>query len=194
MHLLLCVVIFLLGAGLGRFLLAASQCSVVFAGHASPRYLRCSTYCFPLTADMARQARIPLAAVIQPFAAVPPNEVRSTGLAPRASGLVGRWFSHAGNWYDQFVKRWQKREVCLGHGGASKDKSFHLEKVQLWWLSWIPGGAPAASCSCQPCQLFTLLESVVLGKKSVLKEGDHKLHEVNFKVWRVRFEETHFSV
>lgn len=134
------------------------SCSVVFAGHASPRYLRCSTYCFPLTADMARQARIPLAAVIQPFAAVPPNEVRSTGLAPRASGLVGRCFSHAGNWYDQFVERWQKREVCLGHGGASKDKSFHLEKVQLWWLSWIPGGAPAASCSCQPCQLLTLLE------------------------------------
>lgn len=46
-----------------------------FAGHASPRYVRCTSYCFPVTSDMAKQARIPLAAVIQPFAAVPPNEV-----------------------------------------------------------------------------------------------------------------------
>lgn len=46
-----------------------------FAGHASPRYVRCTSYCFPVTSDMAKQARIPLAAIIQPFAAVPPNEV-----------------------------------------------------------------------------------------------------------------------
>lgn len=46
-------------------------------GHASPRYIRCTTYCFPSSSDMAKQARIPLAAVIQPFAIVPPNEVRT---------------------------------------------------------------------------------------------------------------------
>uniref|UniRef100_A0A8C9KUT6 SEC24 homolog D, COPII coat complex component n=1 Tax=Serinus canaria TaxID=9135 RepID=A0A8C9KUT6_SERCA len=54
--------------------LVTTNCVIQDQGHASPRYMRCSTYCFPLTADMARQARIPLAAVIQPFAAVPPNE------------------------------------------------------------------------------------------------------------------------
>ncbi|KAF2987703.1 hypothetical protein EK904_004854, partial [Melospiza melodia maxima] len=69
--------------------LVTTNCVIQDQGHASPRYLRCSTYCFPLTADMARQARIPLAAVIQPFAAVPPNEVRGTALTPRASGVAG---------------------------------------------------------------------------------------------------------
>uniref|UniRef100_A0A8C3M8G8 Uncharacterized protein n=1 Tax=Geospiza parvula TaxID=87175 RepID=A0A8C3M8G8_GEOPR len=44
--------------------LVTTNCVIQDQGHASPRYLRCSTYCFPLTADMARQ----------PFAAVPPNE------------------------------------------------------------------------------------------------------------------------
>ncbi|XP_053767877.1 protein transport protein Sec24D isoform X2 [Desmodus rotundus] len=43
-------------------------------GNASPRYIRCTTYCFPSTSDMAKQAQVPLAAVITPFATVPPNE------------------------------------------------------------------------------------------------------------------------
>nr|XP_021410654.1 protein transport protein Sec24D isoform X1 [Lonchura striata domestica] len=54
--------------------LVTTNCVIQDQGHASPRYIRCTTYCFPLTSDMAKQARIPLAAVIQPFAAVPPNE------------------------------------------------------------------------------------------------------------------------
>lgn len=44
-------------------------------GNASPRYIRCTTYCFPCTSDMAKQAQIPLAAVITPFATIPSNEV-----------------------------------------------------------------------------------------------------------------------
>ncbi|XP_019389592.1 PREDICTED: protein transport protein Sec24D isoform X1 [Crocodylus porosus] len=43
-------------------------------GNASPRYIRCTTYCFPASSDMAKQARIPLAAIVTPFAIVPPNE------------------------------------------------------------------------------------------------------------------------
>ncbi|NXP16314.1 SC24D protein, partial [Scytalopus superciliaris] len=54
--------------------LVTTDCVIQDQGHASPRYIRCTTYCFPLTSDMAKQARIPLAAVIQPFASVPPNE------------------------------------------------------------------------------------------------------------------------
>lgn len=49
---------------------------LTLAGNASPRYIRCTTYCFPCTADMAKQAQIPLAAVITPFATVPSGEVR----------------------------------------------------------------------------------------------------------------------
>ncbi|XP_062483579.1 protein transport protein Sec24D isoform X3 [Pezoporus occidentalis] len=55
--------------------LVTTDCIIHDQGHASPRYIRCTTYCFPLSSDMARQACIPLAAVIQPFAVVPPNEV-----------------------------------------------------------------------------------------------------------------------
>ncbi|XP_006112671.2 protein transport protein Sec24D [Pelodiscus sinensis] len=43
-------------------------------GNASPRYIRCTAYCFPSSSDMAKQAQIPLAAIIKPFAIVPPNE------------------------------------------------------------------------------------------------------------------------
>ncbi|XP_010179067.1 PREDICTED: protein transport protein Sec24D-like, partial [Mesitornis unicolor] len=54
--------------------LVTTDCIIQDQGHASPRYVRCTTYCFPSSSDMAKQARIPLAAVIQPFAVVPPNE------------------------------------------------------------------------------------------------------------------------
>ncbi|PKK28898.1 SEC24 homolog D, COPII coat complex component, transcript variant X1 [Columba livia] len=54
--------------------LVTTDCVIQDQGHASPRYIRCTTYCFPSSSDMAKQARIPLAAVIQPFAVVPTNE------------------------------------------------------------------------------------------------------------------------
>ncbi|XP_008938546.1 PREDICTED: protein transport protein Sec24D-like, partial [Merops nubicus] len=54
--------------------LVTTDCIIQDQGHASPRYIRCTAYCFPSSSDMAKQARIPLAAVIQPFATVPPNE------------------------------------------------------------------------------------------------------------------------
>ncbi|KAB1282419.1 Protein transport protein Sec24D [Camelus dromedarius] len=47
---------------------------IVFLCNASPRYIRCTTYCFPCTSDMAKQAQLPLAAVIKPFATIPSNE------------------------------------------------------------------------------------------------------------------------
>ncbi|XP_050566502.1 protein transport protein Sec24D-like isoform X2 [Cygnus atratus] len=54
--------------------LVTTDCVIQDQGHASPRYIRCTTYCFPSSSDMAKQAHIPLAAVIQPFALVPQNE------------------------------------------------------------------------------------------------------------------------
>ncbi|XP_029469643.1 protein transport protein Sec24D [Rhinatrema bivittatum] len=54
--------------------LVTTDCVIQDQGNASPRYIRCTTYCFPSSADMAKQAQIPLAAVIKPFAAIPPNE------------------------------------------------------------------------------------------------------------------------
>ncbi|KAJ8008271.1 hypothetical protein DPEC_G00103070 [Dallia pectoralis] len=43
-------------------------------GNASPRYMRCTTYSFPCTADLAKQCQVPLATIIKPFATVPKNE------------------------------------------------------------------------------------------------------------------------
>ncbi|XP_029107731.1 protein transport protein Sec24D-like [Scleropages formosus] len=44
------------------------------ASHASSRFIRCTAYSLPCTADLAKQCYIPLAAVIKPFAMGPNNE------------------------------------------------------------------------------------------------------------------------
>uniref|UniRef100_A0A672IZ82 SEC24 homolog C, COPII coat complex component n=1 Tax=Salarias fasciatus TaxID=181472 RepID=A0A672IZ82_SALFA len=43
-------------------------------GNASPRFIRCTAYNMPCTADMAKQSQVPLAAVIKPLATLPPDE------------------------------------------------------------------------------------------------------------------------
>ncbi|XP_020863940.1 protein transport protein Sec24D isoform X1 [Phascolarctos cinereus] len=55
--------------------LVTTDCVIQDQGNASPRYIRCTTYCFPSTSDMAKQSQLPLAAIIKPFATVPPHEV-----------------------------------------------------------------------------------------------------------------------
>uniref|UniRef100_A0A4W3GYE0 SEC24 homolog D, COPII coat complex component n=1 Tax=Callorhinchus milii TaxID=7868 RepID=A0A4W3GYE0_CALMI len=54
--------------------LVTTDCVIQDQGNASPRFVRCTTYCFPSTADMAKQSQVPLAAVIKPFATLPANE------------------------------------------------------------------------------------------------------------------------
>ncbi|XP_030047656.1 protein transport protein Sec24D [Microcaecilia unicolor] len=54
--------------------LVTTDCVIQDQGNASPRYIRCTTYCFPSSTDMAKQAQIPLAAIIKPFAVIPSNE------------------------------------------------------------------------------------------------------------------------
>jgi len=48
---------------------------MLISGNASPRFIRCTTYSLPCTADLAKQCQVPLAAIIKPFASVPKNEV-----------------------------------------------------------------------------------------------------------------------
>ncbi|XP_029311491.1 protein transport protein Sec24C isoform X3 [Cottoperca gobio] len=43
-------------------------------GNASPRFVRCTAYNMPCTAEMAKQSQVPLAAVIKPLATLPPDE------------------------------------------------------------------------------------------------------------------------
>ncbi|KAF4019687.1 hypothetical protein G4228_011576 [Cervus hanglu yarkandensis] len=54
--------------------LVTTDCVIQDQGNASPRYIRCTTYCLPCTSEMAKQAQIPLAAIITPFATIPSNE------------------------------------------------------------------------------------------------------------------------
>uniref|UniRef100_A0A8C9NVM6 SEC24 homolog D, COPII coat complex component n=1 Tax=Spermophilus dauricus TaxID=99837 RepID=A0A8C9NVM6_SPEDA len=54
--------------------LVTTDCVIQDQGHASPRYIRCTTYCFPSSSDLAKQAQVPLAAVLQPFATAPADE------------------------------------------------------------------------------------------------------------------------
>ncbi|TRY58874.1 hypothetical protein DNTS_027464 [Danionella cerebrum] len=54
--------------------LVTTQFTVQDQGNASPRFMRCTTYSFPCTADLAKQCKVPLAAIIKPFATLPENE------------------------------------------------------------------------------------------------------------------------
>uniref|UniRef100_A0A673MC35 Protein transport protein Sec24D-like n=1 Tax=Sinocyclocheilus rhinocerous TaxID=307959 RepID=A0A673MC35_9TELE len=54
--------------------LVTTDFTVQDQGNASPRFMRCTTYSFPSTADLAKQCKVPLAAIIKPFATVPKNE------------------------------------------------------------------------------------------------------------------------
>lgn len=48
-------------------------------GNASPRFMRCTTYTLPCTADLAKQCHVPLATIIRPLANLPKNEVSLLG-------------------------------------------------------------------------------------------------------------------
>ncbi|XP_063166490.1 protein transport protein Sec24D isoform X2 [Candoia aspera] len=54
--------------------LVTTDCVIQDQGNTSPRYIRCTSYCFPSSSDLAKQAQIPLAAIIKPFANIPANE------------------------------------------------------------------------------------------------------------------------
>ncbi|XP_030017999.1 protein transport protein Sec24D isoform X2 [Sphaeramia orbicularis] len=54
--------------------LVTTDFTVQDQGNASPRFIRCTTYSLPCTADLAKQCQVPLAAIIKPFANLPKNE------------------------------------------------------------------------------------------------------------------------
>ncbi|XP_003967017.2 protein transport protein Sec24D [Takifugu rubripes] len=54
--------------------LVTTDFTVQDQGNASPRYMRCTAYSLPTTADLAKQCQVPLATIITPLAALPKNE------------------------------------------------------------------------------------------------------------------------
>nr|XP_046236643.1 protein transport protein Sec24D [Scatophagus argus] len=54
--------------------LVTTNFTVQDQGNASPRFMRCTAYSLPCTADLAKQCHVPLATIIKPFASLPKNE------------------------------------------------------------------------------------------------------------------------
>ncbi|XP_015252733.1 PREDICTED: protein transport protein Sec24D isoform X1 [Cyprinodon variegatus] len=54
--------------------LVTTDFTVQDQGNASPRFMRCTTYTLPCTAELAKQCQVPLASIIKPFAKLPKNE------------------------------------------------------------------------------------------------------------------------
>uniref|UniRef100_A0A8C7ZHX6 SEC24 homolog D, COPII coat complex component n=1 Tax=Oryzias sinensis TaxID=183150 RepID=A0A8C7ZHX6_9TELE len=54
--------------------LVTTDFTVQDQGNASPRFIRCTTYTLPCTAELAKQCQVPLAAVVKPLANLPKNE------------------------------------------------------------------------------------------------------------------------
>ncbi|KAG2466653.1 SC24D protein, partial [Polypterus senegalus] len=62
--------------------LVTTDCAIQDQGNTSPRFIRCTTYCFPCTADLAKQCQVPLAAIIKPLAKVAQNENKTPPKPP----------------------------------------------------------------------------------------------------------------
>ncbi|XP_008324751.1 protein transport protein Sec24D isoform X2 [Cynoglossus semilaevis] len=54
--------------------LVTTDFTVQDQGNASPRFIRCTTYSLPCTADLAKQCQVPMACIIKPLASVPKDE------------------------------------------------------------------------------------------------------------------------
>ncbi|XP_068611788.1 protein transport protein Sec24D isoform X2 [Brachionichthys hirsutus] len=54
--------------------LVTTSFTVQDQGNASPRFMRCTTYTLPCTAELAKQCQVPLACTIKPFARLPKDE------------------------------------------------------------------------------------------------------------------------
>ncbi|XP_028850910.1 protein transport protein Sec24C isoform X2 [Denticeps clupeoides] len=54
--------------------LSSTDCAVEDRGNASPRFIRCTSYCFPCEGQVAQQGHLPLAAIVTPLAQLHPTE------------------------------------------------------------------------------------------------------------------------
>ncbi|XP_031440688.1 protein transport protein Sec24D [Clupea harengus] len=54
--------------------LVTTDFTVQDQGNASPRFMRCTSYTFPCTSDLAKQCQVPLATIIKPLATIPKTE------------------------------------------------------------------------------------------------------------------------
>ncbi|XP_069475104.1 protein transport protein Sec24C-like isoform X2 [Ambystoma mexicanum] len=65
--------------------LTSTHFTVEDQGNASPRFIRCTTYTLPATAQLAEVSHLPLAAIVKPLAILPPTEAPP----PLAEGVTG---------------------------------------------------------------------------------------------------------
>uniref|UniRef100_A0A8B9P9W2 SEC24 homolog D, COPII coat complex component n=1 Tax=Apteryx owenii TaxID=8824 RepID=A0A8B9P9W2_APTOW len=122
--------------------LVTTDCIIQDQGHASPRYIRCTTYCFPCSSDMAKQARVPLAAVIKPFAIVPANENNKPPKPPAYifmidvsyrninSGLVKLICDELKTLLDKLPREEQEESSAIKVGFVTYNKVLHFFNVK----------------------------------------------------------------
>ncbi|KAK1889797.1 Protein transport protein Sec24D [Dissostichus eleginoides] len=79
-------------------------------GNASPRFIRCTTYSLPCTADLAKQCQVPLAAIIKPFASVPKNECGFCNCVNEVPAFYFQHLDHMGRRVDFY----ERPELSLG--------------------------------------------------------------------------------
>jgi protein transport protein SEC24 len=55
---------------------ASSFCKIIDDGNASPRFIRSTTYSFPVNSDINKLANVPLGFIVEPFPSLPLDEVK----------------------------------------------------------------------------------------------------------------------
>ncbi|XP_060739125.1 protein transport protein Sec24C [Tachysurus vachellii] len=84
--------------------LSSTSCTLEDRGNATARFIRCTSYSFPVEAQSAQQSHLPLGAIFCPLAR-PENEERpmpvcNTGECVKGCGVCGAYMSPAMSWQD----------------------------------------------------------------------------------------------
>ncbi|XP_058230725.1 protein transport protein Sec24C isoform X1 [Hemibagrus wyckioides] len=84
--------------------LSSTSCTLEDRGNATARFIRCTSYSFPIEAQSAQQSHLPLGAILCPLAR-PENEERpvpvcNTGECVKGCGVCGAFMSPAMSWQD----------------------------------------------------------------------------------------------
>ncbi|CAJ0966903.1 unnamed protein product [Ranitomeya imitator] len=110
-------------------------------GNASPRYIRCTSYNFPATSDMAKQSQVPIAAVIKPLATLPSDECQP----PSGSSIHPRSVS-PNEWLGE--KDFTAPPCMVDHGETGPIRCNRCKAYMCPYMQFIEGGRRFQCCFC----------------------------------------------
>ena len=88
--------------------LVTTPFKVVDSGVCSPRFVRSTLYCLPITSSLAGECRVPLGLVVQPLADIREGEVGGRGRGRRGMTAGGRLEGEG----DGNVRQCKEHSVC----------------------------------------------------------------------------------